>query len=705
MDDLGGVKERIDFLSAELGRHDELYYKKARPEISDRDYDRLFDELFDLETANPGLAHPDSPTKRVGSDLERDFPEVSHPTPMLSLDKVYTKAELAEWMEKIGREEGRGIEEGPPRSRSNAPSFVIEDKVDGSTIVLHYENGLLSRAVTRGDGTVGNDVTNNVRTIRDIPLRLAEPLTGFVRGEIYIDKEDFRRLNREVDGIYANPRNFASGSLRRKKSSEVAKVPLRSFVYEGSFGEAGKGEHIELLARLPRLGFRVSDAVGFFAGPGDLERYDLIFRERRGWTSGDVSEAGDFVDARMRARESVSYEVDGLVVKLNNYAQRERLGSTAHHPRWAVAFKYEAPQSVSEILGIDVQVGRTGRVTPVARIRPVKISGSTVSNVTLHNQDYITSLEVAVGDKVSVSRRGDVIPAVEEVVEKNDGGNPVFRLPTSCPSCGTLLVEEGAHSFCTNRSCPARVLGKLSFFVGRGQMDIENLGPETIKRLLDLGLVHDIPDLYTFDAAGLLGVEGFGEKKVALIREGIAKSRSRPYAAVLASLGLDEIGPRAADLLISNGYESIEALIEAAGRRDPEIFTQIDGIGPKIAARIVEQFNDPAVLETIRRLRQAGLRFTREEKPRGAEDTAQAASPRTFEGEIWCVTGSFERFNPREKAMDEVEKRGGKYSTTVTGKTTHLLAGAGPGSKLQKAKKLGVTIVSEEVFLERLDPP
>jgi DNA ligase (NAD+) len=690
----GNPKDRIDFLAAELRRHQDLYYKKAMPEISDREYDRLFEELLALEKKHPDLAGPDSPTKRVGSDLEKDFPEVPHPRAMLSLDKVYTKAELGEWMEKMGRE------------TAAAPSFVIEDKVDGSTIVLHYENGVLVRAVTRGDGLVGNDITDNVKTIRDIPLRLTEPVTAHFRGEIYIDKDDFERLNREVDNIYANPRNFAAGSLRRKKSSEVARVPLRSFVYEGTFGT----EHIELLARLSRLGFRVSDAVGFFgAEAGEGGRYASLGAEHPEWVIGTVSRAGEFVDSRMRARKTVKYEADGLVVKLNDLRDRERLGSTTHHPRWAVAFKYEAPQSVSEITGIEVQVGRTGRVTPVARIKPVRISGSTVSNVTLHNQDYIDSLEAAVGDRVSVSRRGDVIPAVDEVVEKNDMGNPVYRLPPDCPSCGTALTREGAHTFCPNRNCPARVYGRAAFFVGRGQMDIENLGPETVKRLLEIGLIKDVPDLYFFDPNALLGVEGFGEKKVALIREGIEKSKSRPYASVLASLGLDEIGPRAADLLIESGYDSIDLLLDAAHKRDPEAFTRVEGIGPKIAERIIDQLNDPAILGMIGRLRQAGLCFARgkpgispagpgpEGKP-GAP-SAEPGLPRTFKGEVWCVTGSFERFKPREKAMEEVVARGGKHSPSVTGKTTHLLAGAQPGGKLQKAKKLGVRIVSEAEFL------
>jgi len=694
------IQKRITFLVSEVSRHQDLYYKKAAPEITDREYDALFDELTDLEKKYPAFALPDSPTKRVGSDLDNEFPEIRHPFPMLSLDKVYTPLELEKWIDKIEGEQ--------------EVSFVVEEKIDGSTIVLHYEDGLLVRAVTRGDGFVGNDITENIKTVRDIPLRLRAMVTSVFRGEIYITKPDFEKLNREYENVYANPRNFAAGSLRRKKSSEVARVPLRAFMYEGLSDEEGMNEHVHVLHRLSELGFVVG-SVGFFKpgsrgesdarpGEGHAEAgapaeasagYEGIFHAHPDWTSGSLEDMDAYIRKKMSERGKIPHEIDGLVAKVNEYTVRDALGYTAHHPRWAIAYKFEAPQAVSKILDINVQVGRTGRITPVARIKPVWISGSTVSNVTLHNQDFITSLDIAVGDTVSVSRRGDVIPAVEDVIEKNDQGK-AFRMPGRCPVCSTGIVQDGAHHFCRNRDCPARVFGRIVFFAGRGQMDIENLGAETVKKLIDLKLIRDIPDIYTFDADRLLNEEGFGEKKVALIREGIEKSKGQSFEAVLASLGLDEIGPKVVELLIDAGYRSIDELIQAAGRRDPEIFSGIQGIGPKTAEKIIAQLTDPFVLDMIDKLKKAGLQFS----VSGTKE--QETLPGVFEGQVWCVTGSFEHFKPRERAMDEVKKRGGRVVSSVTGALTHLLVGENPGSKLEKAKKVYAAIVYEKEFLEML---
>jgi DNA ligase (NAD+) len=685
----GDIKSEIDSLAASVERHQDLYYKKAMPEISDAEYDALFNRLLELESKYPRYARPDSPTRRVGSDLDNEFPEVSHPAPMLSLDKVYLRGELEEWIGKIERD-----------SRDD-PALVVEEKVDGSTIVLHYENGYLARAVTRGDGYTGNDITENVRTIRDIPLSLTQPVTSVFRGEIYIKIDDFNLLNKDQDNIYANPRNFSAGCLRRKKSREVALVPLRSFVYEwvpqGVVLEDGANAslHLEVLHWMAQLGFSVWKEIGFFSRNGG-KKYEEIFKSHPGWFSGSLSDISDYIAVKMEKRESLGYEIDGLVVKVNDYSTRRQLGRTSHHPRWAIAFKFEAPQAVSRILSIETQVGRTGRITPVARVEPVRISGSTVSNVTLHNQDYITSLDIAVGDMVSVSRRGDVIPAVEEVIEKNEEGNKSYLIAENCPSCGTAVVADGAHIFCPNIDCPARVFGRISFFTSRGQMDMENLGSETVKRLIDLGLIDDVPDLYFFDPDALLGVEGFAEKKIQLIKEGIKKSKEKPYPVVLTSLGLDDIGPKVVELLIDSGYRSIDSLIEAARKKNPDIFTSIHGIGPKTAVKIINQLNDPFVLNMIDKLKAAGLNFI-------ARSGSGDALPQIFSGETWCVTGSFEKFKPRELAMEEVKKRGGKVTSNVTGKTTHLLAGKNPGSKLDKAVEFGAEVVSEGDFLKRLE--
>lgn len=677
------AKERMAYLLAEVTRNQDLYYRDAQPEIGDGEYDVLFDELQELERHYPEFASPDSPTKRVGSDLDNDFPEVAHPTPMLSLEKVYTTDDLEEWIGKAERDGGGTL------------SFVVEEKVDGSTIVLHYREGLLVRAATRGDGYVGNDITENVRTIRDIPLRLREPVTSVFRGEIYIEKLDFEKFNEATGNIYANPRNFAAGNLRRKRSMEVAAIPLRSFVYEGLNAESDTQEHIHVLHRLSGLGFLISDNIGFFSRDFLQTSYDSIFKDHA-WLRGDVKGLPSFIQEQLERRELLPYEIDGYVVKVNEYAQRERMGFTAHHPRWAMAYKFEAPQAVSTIENIEVQVGRTGRITPVARIAPVWIAGSTVSNVTLHNQDYILGLDAAIGDRVSVSKRGDVIPAVEDVLEKNDAGNGAFVLPDNCPVCSTRLVRDGAHHFCPNLGCPARVFGRITFFAARGQMDISNLGSETIRALLDMGLIKDIPDIYTFDPDRLIDVEGFGEKKVMLLREGIEKSRQQPFVVVLTALGLDEVGPKIVELLIEGGYDSIDKLIEASHRQDPELFTRIQGIGPKTAQKLIDQLRDPFILDMIDRLRKAGLTF-RLTTSREKDDVSQI-----FHGQVWCVTGNFSHFKPRDRAMEEVKRRGGRVVSSVTGSTSHLLVGENPGGKYEKARKLGTALVYEEDFLKRI---
>jgi DNA ligase (NAD+) len=678
------IHKRIGFLVSELQRHQSLYYRETSPEITDREYDALFDELAALEKEYPAMVLPDSPTKRVGSDLDNEFPEVPHPSPMLSLDKVYTLDDLDKWIDKTNIDAQGSL------------SWVTEEKVDGSTIVLHYEKGTLVRAVTRGDGFFGNDITENIRTIHDIPLRLNNPITSVFRGEIYINKGDFENLNRAMDNIYANPRNFAAGNLRRKKSSEVARIPLHAYIYEGLSDANGMTEHIFVLHRLWELGFRVGDEIGFFTDDASSAagKYDLLFQKHEKWVCGKQNGIAEFIGRKMEKREPLPYEIDGYVVKVNEYRERDKMGFTSHHPRWAIAYKFEAPQAVSTIRDIEVQVGRTGRVTPVARIEPVRISGSTVSNVTLHNQDYISSLEAAVGDKVAVSKRGDVIPAVEDVLEKNSEGNTLYRIPQKCPFCSTLFIQEGAHHFCPNKLCPARTFGRLLFFVSRGQMDIENLGYETIRRLLELKLISDIPDIYRFDPDRLLGEEGFGEKKVSLIRDGIEKSKNRPFTVVLSSLGLDEIGPRVVELLVEGGYDSIDELIREAREKDPELFTRIDGIGPKIAHRIIDQLTDPFIIDMIEKLKESGLQFTAQKKPGKSQPSS------IFEGQVWCVTGSFQLFKPRERAMDEVKRRGGRVSSGVTGNTTHLLVGENPGSKFDKAKKLGTRLVTESEFLE-----
>ena len=687
----------IERISAEIRRHEHAYYVLTRPEISDAEFDGLFATLVEMERRHPELAREDSPTRRVGSDLTQELPEVEHTVPVLGLDKAYDRAGVERWMDKA-------------RAADASTDFVVEEKIDGTSILLHYREGVLERAATRGNGRTGNDVTGNVRTIRTVPLRLDAPETLAVRGEIFIRRAAFEALNAGVETPYANARNFAAGSLRRVKSSDVATVPLEIFVYEG-FMAGPPRTHTALLSRLHRLGFRINPATVVIRDDADgsppadqPDEFKVI----------DAAAAAKYVEERAASRPDLAYDIDGLVLKVDRLAAREAMGSTEHHPRWAIAVKFDAPEGVSVVRSIQVQVGRTGRVTPVARIDPVPIAGSTIANVTLHNQDYVDSLELAVGDTVAVSKRGDVIPAVERVLEKDPAGEPVWRMPTECPSCGSALTVQGAHSFCPNAGCPDQVRGRLRFFVARDQMDIAGLGPATIDLLVDRGWARDIADLYRFDPQLLLGEEGFGEKSVAALATGIEASKAKPFAIVLPALGLPELGPKVSDLLLQAGFRDIDTLYAAVDAGDPEVFTGIDGIGERTAQSIMRHLGKPDPLTgsrmstwratprgLIAALRARGLRFAVDPSDPSFMDGARGRE-QLFAGQTWCITGSFEAFKPRARAADEIRARGGTVTGAVSDATTHLLAGTGGGSKVTKAGAASVQIVDEQAFLSLL---
>ena len=652
------IVEEARALAVRLFDLQHAYYVLNQPKVSDQEYDRLFDRLLEIERDFPDLVSDQSPTSRVGSDLSAEFPEYSHTIPVLSLDKAYTQEELEAWIAKLAVQ--------------GAESFVVEEKLDGSSLVLYYREGRLDRAVTRGNGEVGNDITANVRTIKSVPLVLPEPRTGPVRGEVFLPKSDFAKINQ--DTTYANPRNFASGTLRRVKSKDVAKVPLKIFIYEGFF-EGAPDSHWQNIEELKALGFPVNPRTRLLSG------------------SQLASELAAFVAEETRIRPELDYEIDGLVLKVDDIPLRNRLGYTGHHPRWALAYKFESPQGLSRVLAIDVQIGRTGRATPVARIEPVSVGGSTISNVTLHNQDYIDSLELSVGDSVAVSRRGDVIPAIERVIDKAENAPPVWQLPPNCPVCGTALEKQGAHHFCTNFDCPDRLLGRLRFFVGRDQMDIEGLGEETVELLHDAGYLNDIPDIYRLPYERLQDLQGWGPKKTALLQKGVQASLSRPYRVVLPSIGIQDLGPKVAELLIQAGYLDVDDIFALVDSGRGEALRDIKGLGDKTIARILATFEDPAFRSLVKTLRDFGLQFR-------AEAPAPASEEGPFSGQAWCVTGSFETFKPRDRAMDHVKAGGGTVVSDVSSKTTHLLAGSGAGSKLKKAESLGIQVVSESEFLE-----
>ncbi len=682
------IKEEIKELTDKLKVYQDTYYKEGVSLVSDQEYDRLFDKLKRLEEEHPALAELDSPTRRVGSDLTNDFPEVRHSIPVLSLDKAYSKEEVLSFFNKSIDKEGGAL------------SFAAEEKIDGISMVLYYEDGILVRAVTRGNGEVGNDVTANIMTIKSVPLKLSESVDLTVRGEVYLPKADFQRLNaleEDDKNKAANPRNLAAGTVRRQKSQEAAQVPLNIFCYEGFWSDRSKTpqDHLHILKKLKDLGFRINPDFAFFSDT--KEKAESALKEAgldgAGYAFSDIQ---DYIVKETEERKGLPYEIDGLVFKINELDVREHFGYTEHHPRWAIAYKFESPQATTVLDAITCQVGRTGRITPVAEVRAVALGGSTIKRATLHNQEYIDELELAIGDTVSITKRGDVIPAVEEVLEKNEMGNTTYRMPDICPCCGTKIVQDGAHQFCPNYDCPDQVKGRIAFFASRDMMDIETLGPKTVETLYDKGLLKSIEDIYRADYDSLFGTPGIGEKTIKLLKSGVEESIKQPFKVVLASLGIAELGPKMADILIAAGFDNIDKLVEAAYKGDESVFTSIKGVGESTARLIIKAFKDERLLSTISYLRSVGLHMSKE------ADENKEEYPQIFSGQVWCVTGSFESFNPRSKAMAEVEKRGGRTVTSVTGKTTHLLAGKGGGSKRADAEKVGAKIVSEEEFIALL---
>ena len=682
------IKDEIDRLTSELTVYQDNYYKKGVSLVSDEEYDRLSDRLMALEKEHPELAHPDSPTRRVGSDLTNDFPEVEHTILVLSLDKAYSADSLLDFFNKSIDKVGGAL------------SFAAEEKIDGISMVLYYEDGVLARAVTRGNGLVGNDVTANIQTMPDVPLSLPKPVTLAVRGEVYLDKKDFERLNAaepDESKRAANPRNLAAGAVRRQKSSEAKLIPLHMWCYEGFWQESSEtpADHLAILAELKSLGFRINPNFAFFDTTKEKaeEKLRQAGLEGRAYSFSGIE---DFLRHKTEERAGLDYEIDGLVFKIDELAVREEFGYTEHHPRWAIAYKFESPQAQTTLLGITVQVGRTGRITPVAEIAPTKLAGTTIRRATLHNQEYINELELAIGDTISVSRRGDVIPAVEAVIDKNELGNTTYKLPDECPCCHSRLSYSGAHLYCTNPDCPDQVVDRIAFFASRDQMDIETLGPKTVRLFYDNGIYKSVEDIYSTDYRALPELEGIGEKSVELLIKGVEESKRQPFAVVLSSLGVAEIGKKSAQALVDGGYDSAGKLLKASDEEDVEGLTRIPGIGEVTARNLINAFKDERLRATLEALGKAGLSMAAEKKE------AAEGLPQVFAGQVWCVTGSFENFNPRSKAMKEVELRGGRTVSSVTGKTTHLLAGKGGGSKRAKAGSLGVTIVTEEEFLSLL---
>jgi DNA ligase (NAD+) len=658
--------KRVEELRQQLEHHEYLYYVLDQPEITDAEFDQLMRELRDLEHQYPELRTPDSPTQRVGGQPREGFVKVPHSSPMLSLDNALNEGELREFDARV-----RGL------LKSEKYQYVAELKLDGLSMAAHYRNYRLVQAVTRGDGRVGEDVTENARTLRSLPLRSKAdglPADSFeVRGEVIMQRRSFEKMNeeRESAGLprFANPRNAAAGALRALDPSVTAARQLDYFAY---FllrdGRPAMNSQWETLNALERAGFKVN-------------RYRAKCASFEGLL--------EFIKEWEEKRDTLPYEIDGVVVKIDSVEQQQKLGWTAKAPRWAIAFKYPARQSSTVLENIEVQVGRTGTLTPVAHLKPVLISGVTVSRATLHNEDEIERLGVAIGDTVLVERSGDVIPKIVRVVEHGKDRRH-FKMPATCPVCGGHVVrQEGeAASRCVNTNCPARLRESLLHFASRHVMDIDGMGDALVDQLLNNGLVHNIADLYQLRVEQLLTLERMGKKSAGKIIQNIDESRCQPLSRVLNGLGIPFVGERTAQILAGH-FGSMDAIATAPIER----LQQANEVGPKVAQAIREFFDEPRNRELLERLRAAGLQFTAER---------QAPKTGTLSGLTFVLTGTLPTLK-REEAKERIEAAGAKVAGSVSSKTSYVVAGEGAGSKLDKARELGVPILDEEALLAILD--
>jgi len=672
------ARKRHAQLAEEIRKHDYHYYVLAQPLISDEEYDRLYRELAELERRFPELVAPDSPTQRVGGEPLKEFPPVRHAAPMLSLDNTYSVGELREFVRRVQRLlSGEELE------------WCVEPKIDGVAVSLRYERGLLARGATRGDGTTGDDITANIKTIRSVPLRIpsapnaaaAPPEVLEARGEVFMPRKAFEELNerrrRNGEEPFANPRNAAAGTLKQLDPKVVASRPLDVAIY--AVGEVRGGEapptQDGLLRWLAELGFKT---------PG----WHRVCRE--------FDELLQAIEELDRIRRDLPYDTDGAVVKLNRIDLRARCGATSKAPRWAIAFKYAAERAQTRLLNITVQVGRTGALTPVAELEPVFLAGSTISRATLHNEEEIRRKDIRIGDLVVVEKAGEVIPAVVEAAHSaRTGKEKVFRFPRRCPECGgplsrqSLSGEEGVIWRCVNRRCPAQIRGRLEHWCRRDAMDIEGAGDVLIAQLVEKGLARDPADLYALAAPQVAALERMGEKSARNFLRAVEESKKRDLWRLIHGLGILHVGAGAAKAL-ARRYATLDDL----ARAPKEELEQIEDIGPVIAQSVYDWFRDPENRELIERLRKAGLNFRSALCRTAAEDAPLA-------GKTFVLTGTLPHMS-REEATRLIEESGGRVASSVSRKTDYVVAGENPGSKLEKAQRLGVSVVDEAGLLEMI---
>ncbi|MEW6271894.1 MAG: NAD-dependent DNA ligase LigA [Thermodesulfobacteriota bacterium] len=669
------LERRAATLRAALHHHNYRYHVLDDPEISDAEFDAMLRELRALEEEHPELRTPDSPTLRIGGAPQERFAKVRHPVAMLSLGNVFDDDELRAWSDRALRLLPQGV----------TLAYVVEPKIDGLSVVLHYERGLFVLGATRGDGEVGEDVTANLRTVDTLPLAIPvggdareAPARLVVRGEVYMALADFARFNEEQaargDKVYANPRNFAAGSLRQLDPSVTATRPLRLWAYQvlahDGFDASTQWETLE---RLRALGFPVAPEC------------------RRCATLDEVVEAA----AEFRTRRAeLPYETDGLVVKIDALDVQRRLGAVGNAPRWAVAYKFPSTEVVTRLLDIGVNVGRTGVLMPYAILEPAAVGGVIVRNATLHNEDYVRERDIRIGDRVVVKRAGDVIPQVlRPVPELRTGEERIFSLPDRCPACGEAVsrVEGEVATYCVNSACPAQLVRSVEYFVSRGAMDIDGFGIRQAEQFVEAGLLRDVADIFSLRAEQLEGMPGFQRKRIDNLMAAIEAAKDRPVWRVLAALGIRGVGEVVAQTLIEH-FGSIDALASAK----LEDFEHVSGIGPILAQNVVDWFASPHNRQIVDKLRAAGVRLARD------ASEAQPVGPQPLSGLTFVITGTLPTYS-REHAAEMIKAAGGKVTGSVSAKTSYVVAGEAPGGKLDKAQKLGVPVIDEAALLGMLE--
>lgn len=656
------ARERHARLRAEVERHNRLYYDEAAPEITDAEFDALLRALAELETEHPELAAPDSPTRRVGGGTTPGFATVRHRVPMLSIDNAMNPDELRAFDGRVRR-----------ALEGDSPAYVVELKLDGVSIALHYQDGAYRQAVTRGDGAQGDDVTENVRTIADLPARLNGAPAGAieVRGEVFMEGAELERLNaqRVAEGLepYRNPRNTTAGTLKLLDPAKVAERRLRLFVYDVvPAPDLNPGRHGETLERLARWGMPVNPHWTRCADIGEVVAVCQDWQERR---------------------HELPYEIDGMVVKVDDPAQRRRLGATAKAPRWAAAYKFPPEVRPTRLLDIQVQVGKSGALTPVAILDPVPLAGTIVKRASLHNFEDLAKKDLRVGDMVEVVKAGEIIPQVlRHLPASRNAGTAPFAVPTHCPVCATAVHKDPDDAVlrCLNLACPAQVKERIVHFASRKAMDIEGMGPAVVEQLVDRGLIADPAGIYALEADTLAGLDRLAEKSAANLVNGIAASKIRPLSRLLFALGIRHVGSRLAEILAQR-FGDMDALIAAP----VEALEETEEVGPIVAASVRDFFDTPENVGLINRLREAGVNLR--------EEDANADAPKPLAGKTFVVTGALARHS-RDDAHDRIKRLGGKVASSVSKKTDYVVVGDAPGSKYEKAVALGLAILDEAAF-------